>query len=174
MHDIAWFLVLLAFAGGCTGRSNPSAAGASTAAAAGGPIFREISVEPRGTIRLGTPFAQRATVARSVAPGTFVLVGDALMSYGGTDSLLVEVDPENRVRAMHFVYPARFDLAAAVAEYTAMLGAPRERVTVDSAGGRLERASWSDGRTEFILLRLARDGETRRVWSLLRDHVRGR
>ena len=164
-------LLLPAIVGACSGPPWLPGDGASrpaSPAASGAPIFREISVEPHGTVALATPFEQRATSARLVGMGTYLLVGDGTVSYGGTDSLLVEVDRDDLVKAMHFVYPAGFDFAASVAEYTAMLGAPRHRTVTDSAGGRLERLTWSDVRTQFTLTRFVRGGEPARVRSLLR------
>lgn len=169
MRLAALLLLALPLAGACTGQPWLPGDGASPPAAAGAPIFREISIAPHGTIALAAPFEQRATSARVLSVGMYLLVGDGTASYGGTDSLLVEVDRDDIVRALHFVYPAAFDFDASVAEYTATLGAPRDRTVVDSAGGRLERLAWSDARTRFTLSRWVRGGQPARTRSVLRS-----
>jgi hypothetical protein len=136
-------------------------------------LFREIDVQPHGMIRLGAPFTQQLTLGREVGPGRFMLVAQG-MSFGGTDSLLVEVDPEGKVLALRFVYPATYDFAHNVAEYTSALGDPVRRTVVDSAGGYLERVRWADAQTEFLLQQFRHGRLGVRTWSVLRDRAAAR
>jgi hypothetical protein len=90
-------------------------------------------------------------------------------TFGGTDSILVEVTPDARVAALHFAYPAIHDFAASVAEYTASLGPPIIRAEKDSAGGRVEAVAWRDARTSFVLSQFRQPGRPVRVPSVLRN-----
>ena len=134
-------------------------------------IFREIDIRPFGKVTLGAPFAQRAPTAVAIGPGVFALVADD-GHFANTDSILVRVDGENRVRALVFIYQAGTEYDAGVTEYQGSLGIPASRTLVDSAGGKLDRAAWEDERTRFELTRFVAAGTPPRVASTLLDRSR--
>jgi hypothetical protein len=88
--------------------------------------------------------------------------------YADTDSILVRVNTANVVTGLFFVYRAGKDFAAAVADYTSSLGKPRS-FSADSAGGRIEHATWEDGRTHFELNHFVGSGGSSRVSAAMFD-----
>lgn len=133
-------------------------------------LFREISIQPFGTVSLSADFAQRHTNAAPLGSGLYVLNAPR-GSFGDTDSILVHVDGDNRVTALDFVYQAGKDFAAALAAYDGSLGAPASRTVIDSAGGQVERATWEDARTRFELARFSTAGRPSRVVSRMVDRT---
>ena len=135
------------------------------------PIFRYISIEPYGKIRLGEPFAQRDALGKLVAPQTFELrdPDGKRTTFGDTQAIRIVVDSTNRVRAMIFQYLAFKDFEAAKAEYLASLGPASSRIVKDSANAVLERLSWHDGATGFTLATLKRPRAPDYAWSELHD-----
>lgn len=147
---------------------SPKAAATDGAAQA---IFREIDVRPLQPIALGAPFDQRPGTAALIGPGVYVLLLEGRGGFGGTDSLLVRVGPDNRVTSLRFVYPASQDYTAMLREYEGSLGRPGETATKDSAGGRLERAAWEDARTRFEVTRFSAPGQAPKLTSVMFDRA---
>ena len=164
--------VLLAL-GACSPRrdeatlARPAADSATTPRA----IFREIDIRPFGKVTLGAPFTQRAPTAVPIGPGMFALVSDE-GRFANTDSILVRVDGDNRVRALTFVYQAGTEYDTGVTEYQVSLGVPTRRTVADSAGGKVDHAVWEDERTRFELTRFVAPGRPARVASMLLDRSR--
>jgi len=167
------FIGLLLALGACSPRRDEAASTRPAADSATSPraIFREIDIRPFGKVTLGAPFTQRAPIAVVISPGMFALVSDE-GRFANTDSILVRLDGENRVRALTFVYQAGTEYDAGVTEYQVSLGIPTSRTVTDSAGGKIDRAIWEDERTRFELTRFVAAGAPARVASMLLDRSR--
>ena len=87
--------------------------------------------------------------------------------FANTDSILVRVDGDNRVRTLSFVYQAGTEYDVSVTQYQGLLGIPTSRTVTDSAGGKVDRAVWEDERTRFELTRFVAPGRPARVASTL-------
>ncbi len=157
-------IALLSLVACAPAQSPPRAEAASPA------LFREINIQPFGTVRLSANFAQRHTNAAALGPGLYVLNAPK-GSFGDTDSILVHVDRDNRVTALDFVYQAGKDFAAALAEYETSLGTPASRLVTDSGGGQVDRARWEDSQTRFELTRFSAPGRAGRVISRMVDRA---
>ena len=159
----AWLVGLLAL--GC---SEPRRAAAEPDAVASQSIFRTISIQPFGMIKLGAPFSQREKVGAPVGPRTYRLLPSG---FADTDSILVELGPDETVESIRFVYAPGKDYAAAVAEYRGSLGAPLREASGPESAGQVDRVLWQDAETQFELRRVATAGAPVQVSATLRDLV---
>ncbi len=151
-------ILLLLILTGCVA-TQPSASPAARPA-----IFREVRFDPYQPITLGEPLPP--TAPPGVRRGEFLVLAD--LSFGGADSIYVELRNDRRVIGLHFVYPDTTDYLAQVASYSENFGAPR-RVVADSAGGDIERAVWQDPTTVFLLSRFTGADGNERISSALLD-----
>jgi len=109
-------------------------------------IFRWINVGfGRDSIRLGEPFhraAEYVTRVRdtlyAVRPGTF----------GGADSIYLDVTPTGVVKAMRFVYGSDVKYGALVEEYAALFGGPGTQVRM---AREPDSTTWIDPQTRFVI-----------------------
>jgi hypothetical protein len=114
----------------------PSALGAQQSE-----IFREVSIQPFGMIRLGEAFSQKDSLGAQLAENVFLLPS----GFGGTAGIAVVLDPDELVAGLVFEYDAGTDLVEMVAEYRAMLGEP----LVNEAAADGTCVLWQDRATRF-------------------------
>ena len=128
-------------------------------------IFREVTFAPYDAIRLGETTSRNAPAGEPRGTDRIVLPA----GFGGTGSITLQFDRNNRVIAMHFAYPTAKDYPAFVANYLTSLGAPVSRASVDSARGQRERIVWEDPNTRFEIVRYTRHSHTLSLVSHLID-----
>jgi hypothetical protein len=126
-------------------------------------IFREVNFAPYALVALGEPFTADSIATRR--PGGFYQLRPG--TYGGADSVEVLLI-DDRVAAIRFTYsPVAEHFEYYVARYTGAFGEP-ERRTDRGETGRIEYATWRDGRTGMEL-RLAVEGERVEFTAMLAD-----
>lgn len=116
---------------------------ASQARPEGAGIFREVRIDG-AVIRLGEPLPD----AVPAPPAGDTIVALPARRIGGAAAIRVHLTRSGLVRTLWLDYSHRADYPAMLAEYVAMLGAPRKEPFRTG-----ERAVWEDARTRFELVR---------------------
>jgi hypothetical protein len=109
-----------------------------------------------GRFELGEPFGDYARLAIEQEPNTYRLREGA---FGGAESIMVTTDDGGIVRRITFEYGPGYEWEDMLANYSESLGTP--------ARADQNELSWSDGRTEFVLIREA--GESYASAAEMRD-----
>jgi hypothetical protein len=133
-------------------------------------IFREISIEPYGSVGLGTAFSQADSLGQRIAPDVYVLPP----GFGGTRGIAVVLDSDATVQALIFEYGPSETFDGLVDHYTAALGTPANTlVTNNTAQAPVDYLCtfWEDALTRFeVVLRPL--GDSGELYSVMHDRDR--
>ena len=106
------------------------------------PIFRHVNLGALGQFELGKPFGNYAQIAVAEGANTYRLRDRA---FGGAESIVVATDDSGIVRQIRFEYGPGYGWSEKLTNYTNSLGTPAKASDTE--------VIWSDGRTEFSLIR---------------------
>jgi hypothetical protein len=134
-------------------------------------FIREIELGSFGKVVLGAELVQRDRILGDREGALHHLRAG---TFGGAESLAVELDERHRVRAMHFGYEAgsSFDLYAA--SYTQLLGEPVARTRTATTEGEVVTLHWRDDETEHELVNTVSRGVSRVTLRLIDRKLSGR
>ena len=110
-------------------------------------IFRWINVGFGGdSIRLGQPFHHAARYATRLNDTSYRL---RPRTFGGADSIYVDLTPTGVVKALRFVYDSDVEYGELVDEYARSLGGAGTQVRMTRGA---DSATWVDPETRFVVV----------------------
>ncbi len=134
-------------------------------------FIRDIDLGTHGTIALGARLADRGRIVERLDGALHYLRPD---TFGGAESIAVELTDDQLVRAMHFGYAVGTEFEGYVANIVQLVGEPVERTRTTTEYGWTEIARWQDELTIEELEQTVINGQSRVALRLIDRKLSGR